>query len=71
MEPLKIFIDNWPVGNIIAIYAPIFIAAIAVFVALYSAHLSRKFFKLESRPYLWASNYGVIDHENRAITPVP
>ena len=71
MEPLKILIDNWPVTNLVTVYTPIFIAAVAVVVSLYSAHISRKSFLLSSRPYIWAANYGVIDQANRTITPVP
>ncbi|MCL1127757.1 hypothetical protein [Shewanella surugensis] len=71
MEPFKIFIENWPSSDLVALYTPICIAAVAVIVSWYSAHLSRRSFNLSSRPYVWASNYGVIDQTNRTITPIP
>lgn len=71
MESIKIFIENWPESSILAQYTPIFIAGVALIVSLYSAYLSRRSFNLSSRPYVWASSYGVIDQEQKSITPVP
>ncbi|MBI3777182.1 MAG: hypothetical protein HY273_16845 [Gammaproteobacteria bacterium] len=71
MEPIKIFIENWPAQDFLAQYIPIVIAAVAVVVSLYSAYLSRKAFNHSSRPYVWASSYGVVDQERRRIIPVP
>ncbi len=71
MESIKIFIENWPTTNWVAQYTPIVIAAIAVIVSLYSAYLSRRSFDLSSRPYVWASSYGVVDQGKRHIDPVP
>lgn len=71
MEPLKIIIDNWPSTSWMTTYSPILIAGVAVLVSLYSAHLSRKSYRLSSRPYVWASSYGVIDQAKKTIIPVP
>lgn len=71
MEPLKIIIDNLPPTSWMTTHSPILIAGVAVLVSLYSAHLSRKSFRLSSRPYVWASSYGVIDQVKKTIIPVP
>jgi hypothetical protein len=70
MEPLKIIIDNWPSTSWMTTYSPILIAGVALLVSLYSAHLSRKSYRLSSRPYVWASSYGVIDQAKNTIIPV-
>ena len=71
MEPIKIFIENWPAQDFLAQCIPIVIAAVAVVVSLYSAYLSRKAFNHSSRPYVWASSYGVVDQQRQCINPVP
>lgn len=71
MEPIKILIENWPEQDFLAQYIPIFIAAVALVVSLYSAYLSRRAFKHSSRPYVWASSYGVVNNELQRITPIP
>ena len=71
MESIKILIENWPEPSILAQYTPVFIAGVALIVSLYSAYLSRRSFNLSSRPYVWASSYGVIDQSKNCIIPVP
>ena len=71
METFKIIIDNLPETSWMETYIPILIAIIAVVISLYSAYLSRKSFSLSTRPYVWASSYGVIDQNNKSIIPVP
>ena len=71
MTPIKILIENWPEQDFLAQYIPIVIAAVALLVSWYSAYLSRKAFNHSSRPYVWASSYGVVDQERKCITPVP
>ena len=61
MDPIKSFIDNWPVV----------IATLALAVSLYSAYLSRKVFIHSSRPYVWASSYGFFDKEYNRLIPMP
>jgi hypothetical protein len=71
MMPIKIFIENWPEQDFLAQYTPIVIAAVALIVSWYSAYLSRKAFNHSARPFVWASSYGVVDHERKCVTPVP
>jgi len=71
MVPMKIFIENWPEQDFLALYIPIAIALAALGVAWYSAHLSRKSYRHSSRPYVWASSYGVIDQEHHCIIQEP
>ena len=71
MVPMKIFIENWPEQEFLALYIPIAIALAALGVAWYSAHLSRKSYRHSSRPYVWASSYGVIDQEHHCIIQEP
>jgi hypothetical protein len=68
--PIKVFIDNWPGQDLVVLYAPILIAALALLGTLYSAYLSRKAFRLSSRPYIWAASYGHIDQQG-ALIPLP
>lgn len=71
MDATKVVIENWPKTNQIVEYIPIAIAVIALIVSLYSVYLTRKAFVVSQRPYVWASNYGVIDHEAKTILPIP
>ena len=71
MVPMKIFIENWPEQDFLALYIPIAIALAALGVAWYSAYLSRKSYRHSSRPYVWASSYGVIDQQHHCIIQVP
>ncbi len=70
MDTLKIVIENWPKKDLLE-YVPIIIAVIALAVSLYSVYLTRKSFAASHRPYVWASNYGVLDSEKKTIIPIP
>ena len=61
MDPIKIFMENWS----------LVIATLALAVSLYSAYLSRKVFIHTGRPYVWASNYGVIDQKSKNLISIP
>ncbi len=50
---------------------PVVIAVIALVVSLYSVYLTRRSFIASHRPYVWASNYGVIDADKKTIIPIP
>jgi hypothetical protein len=71
MDTIKVIIENWPKTNHLLEYLPILIAVVAVIISLYSAHLTRKSFIASHRPYVWASNYGVIDQDKKTIIPIP
>lgn len=71
MDITSVIIENWPKTNYFSQYMPIVIAIIALVASLYSAYLSRKAFIAAHRPYVWGSNYGVIDHEKKTIIQVP
>ena len=64
-------LSNWPEQSFLTQYVPIAIATIALGVSLYSANLTRKVFIHSSRPYVWASNYGVVDQQNHCIIAMP
>jgi len=70
MDTLKVIIENWPKKDLLE-YIPIIIAVIALTVSLYSVYLTRKAFIASHRPYVWASNYGVIDPDRKTIIPIP
>ena len=69
MNLLKVIVENWPKKDLFE-YIPLGIAIIALAVSLYSVYLTRKSFIASHRPYVWATNYGVIDQE-RKIIPTP
>ena len=70
MNSLKVIVENWPKKDLLE-YIPLVIAIIALAVSLYSVYLTRKSFIASHRPYVWASNYGVIDQERKTIIPIP
>lgn len=71
MDTLKVIIENWPKTKHFLEYMPVAIAVIALVVSLYSVYLTRKSFIASHRPYVWGSNYGVVDSENKTIIPIP
>ncbi len=71
MDVTKVLIENWPKTNYLSVYLPITIAIIALCISAYSIYTTRKIFVESHRPYVWASNYGVPDHEKKTIIPVP
>jgi hypothetical protein len=71
MDVTKVIIENWPKADHILEYLPIIIAVTAVAVSLYSAYLTRRAFIASHRPFVWASNYGVVDHDKKTITQIP
>jgi len=71
LETVKVIVENWPKTKLLLEYTPVAIAVIALVVSLYSVYLTRKSFIAAHRPYVWASNYGVIDSEKKTIIPVP
>jgi hypothetical protein len=71
MGNTKVIIDNWPKSNHFIQYIPIIIAIIALSISLYSVYITRKAFIAAHRPYVWASNYGVIDNIKKTIIPIP
>jgi len=72
MDLIKVIIENWPKTNrALELYVPLGIAVLALLVSLYAAFLTRKSFIMSHRPYVWAGNYGVIDHEKKTIIPIP
>jgi len=70
MDSVKVVIENWPQKDLLE-YMPIIVAVIALAVSLYSVYLTRRSFILSHRPYVWASNYGVLDPDKRTIIPIP
>lgn len=70
MNSLKVIVENWPKKDLLE-YIPLVIAIIALAVSLYSVCLTRKSFIASHRPYVWASNYGVIDQDRKTIIPIP
>jgi len=70
MDTVKVIIENWPKKELLE-YIPIIIAVIALAVSLYSVYLTRRSFIASHRPYVWASNYGVLDPDKKTMTPIP
>jgi hypothetical protein len=71
MDTIKVVIENWPKTKLLLEYIPIIIAVIALAVSLYSVYLTRRSFIASHRPYVWGSNYGVLDPEKKTIIPIP
>lgn len=71
IETSKVFIENLPNNPWYKEWIPISIAIIALITSLISLYWSRQEFIKNSRPYVWASNYSVIDTEKKTIIPIP
>lgn len=71
MTPIKVFVENWQSTPWHIEWIPIIIAIIALITSLISLYWTREEFIRNTRPFVWASNYGVIDHEHNALMPVP
>ena len=71
MEATKVIIENLPNTPWYKDWIPISIAVIALIMSIISLYWTRKEYTKSSRPFVWASNYGVIDAENKTILPIP
>jgi hypothetical protein len=71
METTKVLIDNWPNTPWFKEWIPIIIALIALITAAISLYWTRVEQIKSSRPFVWATNYGVIDNVNKTIIPIP
>jgi len=71
MDTIKVIVENWPKTKHFLEYMPVVIAVIALLVSLYSVCLTRRSFIASHRPYVWASNYGVLDADAKTIIPIP
>src|SRR5688572_6974534 len=60
MDTTKVIIENWPNDPWIMDWIPIIIAVIALIASIISLYWTRIEYVKSSRPYVWASNYGVI-----------
>ncbi|MBB3186236.1 hypothetical protein [Microbacter margulisiae] len=70
-ETTKVLIENWPNSPWLKDWIPILIAVIALITSIVSLYWTRKEFIKSSRPYVWASNYRVIDSERKTIIAIP
>lgn len=64
-------IENWSNNVWIKDWIPIIIAIIALITSILSLYWTRREYIRNSRPYVWASNYGVVDSERKTIIQVP
>lgn len=71
MDTTKVLIENWPNDPWVKDWIPIIIAVIALVTSIISLYWTRKEYVKSSRPYVWASNYGVIDSVKKTIIPIP
>jgi hypothetical protein len=71
LDTTKVIIEKWPNNPLYKDWIPIVIAIIALTTSIISLYWTRKEFIKNSRPYVWASNYGVIDTHNKTIIPIP
>ncbi len=67
----KVIIENLPKTPWYKEWIPILIAIIALITSVISLYWTRKEFTKSSRPFVWASDYGVIDSEQKTIIPIP
>lgn len=71
MDVARVVAENWPDSTSMLNYGPVAIAVIALFVSLYSVHLTRRSFIASHRPYVWAASYSVLDSAEGTLVPVP
>jgi len=71
LDTSKVIIENWPNNPCYKDWIPISIAIIALITSFISLYWTRQEFIKNSRPYVWASSYGVIDAEKKTIIPIP
>jgi hypothetical protein len=71
LDTLKVLVENWQHTPWYRDWIPIGVAIIALLVSLVSLDWTREQFARSSRPFVWASNYGVIDQVNKTIIPIP
>ena len=71
METIKVIIESLPDSPWYKEWIPIIIALIALITSFISLYWTRQEYISSSRPYVWASNYGVINAEQRTIIPIP
>jgi len=71
MDPIRVIIENWLSTPWYIEWIPIIIAIIALFTSLVSLYWTREEFIRNTRPFVWASSYGVVNHEEKTIIPIP
>ncbi|MDD3721525.1 MAG: hypothetical protein PHW92_03420 [Lutibacter sp.] len=71
METTKVIIENLPNSPWYNEWIPIIIAIIALITSFISLYWTRQEYTRNIRPFVWASNYGVVDIENKTILPIP
>jgi hypothetical protein len=71
LDLTRVIIENWPKTKLLSVYIPIIIAIFALGVSVYAVLLTRRAFIASHRPYVWGSNYGVIDPDKKTIIPIP
>ena len=70
METTKVIIQNWPSNPWYKEWIPIIIGIIALFMSLFSLYWSNKESTRNARPYVWATNYVVVDDINHKFIPI-
>jgi len=71
METTKVLLENLSKALWYKEWIPIIIAVIALITSIISLYWTRRDYTKSSRPFVWASSYGVIDTVNKTIIPVP
>ncbi len=71
MDRVRVIIDNWQHDPWYREWIPILIALISLITSLILLYWARKENIISHRPYVWASNYGVIDSEHKTVIPIP
>lgn len=71
MDTIRLIVENWQPTPWYKDWIPIIIAIIALLTSLVSLYWTRAEFIRNTRPFVWAASYGVIDHEKQTIIPIP
>ncbi|KAF0153509.1 MAG: hypothetical protein FD143_41 [Ignavibacteria bacterium] len=71
MDTTKVIIENLQHNPWFKEYIPIIIAIIALVTSITSLCWTRIQYERSSRPFVWASNYGVVDHSKNTMIPIP
>lgn len=71
-EPLRIFVENYPIPNPWYVeWIPITIAIMALAVSIGSLIWSVKQYKRSSRPFVWAMNFATLDNHRQIVINRP
>jgi hypothetical protein len=70
MESIKVIIENWPIGPWHEKFIPLAVGILALIISIASLYFTRKSFRRNSRPFIWANNFASLN-EHRLLVNEP